>query len=210
MHQHTLRQRRRVGPGVAFLAALVALIVATPVTKAAPVADPPPEVVAAFTQRVQPLVLNRCAAGACHGGERSPGPRFQRGPAGRSPDQAQTRANLHAFLDMLGRDHDPRPLAAMLAAGHPSHEPRPSRRAAPLSTAERLTLDRWLAQVRDAGKGKAIVDPGVVPVSAEHPEPVPPPNRFREMLDAAAHPPAFPPPQEPRGLIFKNDVPPEE
>jgi hypothetical protein len=170
-------------------------------------ADLPPEVVASFTHRVQPLVLNRCAAGACHGGPESPAPRFRRAALGAQPDRQHTRANLAAFLDAVGPDRDPRPLAALLAAGHPRQGGGSSRRASPLTTPERVTVDRWLAEVRAAERLATPADPGVVPVTAEMEidEPAPP-NRFRALLDAAANPPALPPPEEPKGVIFKPDV----
>jgi hypothetical protein len=173
--------------------------------------EPPREIVASFTQRVQPLLLNHCAAGACHGGGRSPPPRLERGPGDRAPDHTVTRANLAAFLAAVGPDRDQRALTAMLAAGHPTKVRPRSRRAAPLSPSERLTLDRWLTQVRAAELAAAHADPGVVQASAEMTEPATAqPNRFRAMLDAAANPPALPPPQEPQGVIFKNDEPPAE
>lgn len=173
-------------------------------------ADPPPEVVAAFTQRVQPLLLNRCATGACHGGAESPAPRLRRGTGSAQPDRSHTRDNLAAFLDAVGPARDPRPLAALLAAGHPADVVPPTRRAAPLSTPERATLDRWLAQVR-AAERSAVADAGVVPVNAEIAAPAQPrPNRLRALLDSAANPPNLPPPPEPQGVIFKNDVPPGE
>ena len=180
---------------------------------AAPAAggEPPREVVGSFTQRVQPLLLNHCAAGACHGGSDSPAPRFERGPATQPPDRVATRANLAAFLAAVGPDRDPRALAAMLAAGHPTKTGPRSRRAEPLTPAERITLDRWLAQVRAAEHAAPHADPGVVTASAEVSEPAAPQsNRFRALLDAAANPPALPPPEEPKGVIFKNDEPPAE
>ena len=197
------RQHRRPLP---WIAALVAALGST-----APAADPSPAVVASFTQRVQPLVLNRCATGACHGGPESPAPRFRRAPGNAPPDRTHTRANLAAFLEAIGPERDARPLAALLAAGHPAAGGAGPRRAAPLTTPERATLDRWLAEVRAAEGATAAADPGVVPVSAEtEVSAPPPPNRFRELLDAAAHPPELPPPQEPPGVIFKNDAPPAE
>lgn len=186
------------------------------VAAAAPAAaadlDPslPPAVVAAFTQRVQPLLINHCGAGGCHGGPEAPAPKLQRGAGNRQPDRSHTRANLAAFLKAVGPVRDAKPLAALLADGHPKAGPRP-RQAAPLTTSERVTLDRWLAEVREAERRVAHVDSGVVPASAEMPEPVPQaPNRFRALLDAAANPPELPPPEEPKGVIFKNDVPPED
>jgi len=169
-------------------------------------ADLPPAVVSGFTRQVQPLVLNRCAAGACHGGDESPAPRFRRGVGGRHPDRLHTLVNLEALLEAVGPDRDPRALAAILAARHPQSVTAGSRRAAALTTHERMSLDRWLADVRAAEKAMAPAEAGVVPAAAEIEEPeAPRPNRFRAMLDAAAHPPALPPPEEPRGIIFKND-----
>lgn len=176
-----------------------------------PAADLPPAVLAEFSRRVQPLVLNRCAAGACHGGAESPAPRFHRATGGRRPDRPHTLANLEALLEAVGPARDPRTLAALLAEGHPESVKAGSRRAAPLTTPERMSLDRWFADVREAEKAAAAAESGVVPVSAETEEPVAPrPNRFRAMLDAAANPPALPPPEEPRGIIFKNDQPPDD
>jgi len=175
----------------------------------APAADLPPEVISAFTRRVQPLVINRCAAGACHGGADSPAPRFRRAAGGGQPDRLHTLANLQALLEAVGPERDPRTLAALLAAGHPRSHGTSRRRASPLTTPERVSLDRWLADVRAAETAAAAAKSGVVPVSAEIEATVAsPPNRFRAMLDASANPPALPPPEAPRGLIFKNDEPP--
>jgi hypothetical protein len=56
--------------------------------------DVPPEVVAKFTRQVQPLLVNRCAAGACHGGPAGHEPRFERGPASARPDRLDTLTNM--------------------------------------------------------------------------------------------------------------------
>ena len=114
--------RRSPTVRVALLAALAAT--------AASAADLPPAVVASFTRRVQPLVLNRCAAGACHGGPDAPEPQFRRAIGDGQPDRLHTLANLRAFLDAVGPDRDPRSLAALLAAGHPGAETAAPRRAA--------------------------------------------------------------------------------
>ncbi|MFM9023830.1 MAG: hypothetical protein ACKON7_00560 [Planctomycetaceae bacterium] len=190
--------------------ALLALVVAL-APAAASAADLPPPVVASFARRVQPLVLNRCAAGACHGGPESPEPRFHRAVGGGQPARPHTLANLEALLDAIGPDPDARSLAAMLAEGHPQTRGAKARRAAPLTTPERISLDRWLAEVRAVEAAAPPADPGDVPASAELAAPPDPrPNRFRALLDAAANPPPLPPPEEPRGVIFKNDAPPEE
>lgn len=166
----------------------------------------PPQVLADFTRRVQPLVLNRCAAGACHGGPQSPEPRFIRPDARSGIDRRNTQANLHAFLSAVGGDLDSGGLARLLADGHPAAPASSRLVAAPLSPQERITLDRWLQDVRLAER--RIADPNVR--QAAHTAPTdPPPNRFRRLLESAADPPRFPPPEEPRGVIFPPDAPAE-
>jgi hypothetical protein len=186
------------------MAIAVALVAAPAVA-----ADLPPPAVAAFTRGVQPLLLNRCAAGACHGGAEA-APRFLRPPGGGGPDNGTTHANLRAFLTAVGPDRDPRRLVSLLAVRHPANETARRFAATPLSARERITIETWLAAVRDAERTHRF-DPAVVPVNAELPVPAPqPPNRFRALLDADANPPALPPPDQPKGVIFKNDDSPAE
>jgi hypothetical protein len=167
--------------------------------------DLPPEVVADFTRRVQPLVVNRCAAGACHGGKESPEPRFiRRDPRG-GMDRRGTLANMQAFLVAIGPERDAGTLAMLLASRHPTSAKLPSLVAPPLSTQERATLDGWLASVK--AHEHVVVDPAVQQVGAVEEQQ---PNRFKALLDSAANPPQLPPPQEPQGVIFPKDVPPEE
>jgi len=177
-----------------------------PVQPAATAASLPPDVVADFTRRVQPLVLNRCAAGACHGGPDCPEPRFIRPDARGGIDRRSTQANLQALLTAIGPDRTGTKLAALLAAGHPAQPASPRLVAAPLSPQERINLERWLGGVRLA-EPRTIRDPGVQQASAT--EPAPPPNRFKAMLEAAANPQQFPEPEEPKGVIFPKDVSPE-
>jgi hypothetical protein len=164
--------------------------------------DVPPEVVAKFTRQVQPLLVNRCAAGACHGGPAGHEPRFERGPASARPDRLDTLANMHTFLDTVGSDRDPRALVKLLSVKHPAKTTKSRLTAAPLTASERLTIESWLAAVKLAESGRH--DPAVRQVSAEAPVPSPR-NPFRDLLDTAANPPALEEPKEPGGSIFKND-----
>lgn len=181
---------------------------AAPVITAPPVPlDLPPHVVADFTRRVQPLVLNRCASGACHGSPTGPAPRFIRSDPRGGIDHRSTQANLRAFLVAVGPEGDATKLAALLAAGHPAKPASPRLVAAPLSPQERISLERWLAGVRQAGRGP-IVDSALQQATANAPVAAPPaPNRFKALLDTAANPPEFPPPEEPKGVIFPKDAP---
>jgi len=170
------------------------------------VAELPPPLVAKFTRHVQPLLLNKCAAGACHGGPAAAAPRLQRGFGGGSLDRTTTLANLESFLEAIGPNREPQQLVAALAVRHPATAAKGAIVAAPLSARERLTLEQWLAAVR-ASEPPRRFDPAVTPVAATVDEPITAkPNRFRDLLDTAANPPQLPPPQEPQGLIFKPDT----
>ncbi|MFM7183963.1 MAG: hypothetical protein ACKO4Z_04225 [Planctomycetota bacterium] len=164
-------------------------------------ADLPPELVGQFTRQVQPLLVNRCAAGACHGGPAGHEPRFERGPASTRPDRVDTLANIATFLETVGPDRDPATLVRMLAATHPTDAGRSRRVAAPLTAHERRTLESWLAQVRMA-ETRPRPDARVRQASATAPAE---PNRFRAMLEAEANPAPLEPPRDPPGVIFKRD-----
>ena len=183
----------------------IALAILTAITSLAPAlaSDLPPDVMARFTRQVQPLLVNRCAAGACHGGPEGHEPRFERGPASARPDRADTLANLKTLLDTVGANRDPQRLVTLLSGRHPTEPAKSRLAAAPLTATERVTIETWLAAVRTAEAGHRR-DRTVRQVSAESPA-SPPRNPFRDLLDTAANPPAFEEPMQPQGVIFKND-----
>lgn len=166
-------------------------------------ADLPPELVSRFTRQVQPLIVNRCAAGACHGGPAGHEPRFERGPASARPDRTHTLANIHTFLDTVGVERDPQRLVTLLAGTHPATPARGGYSAAPLTASERVTIESWLAAVRQAETGHRI-DPAVRQASAQVAA-TPNRNRYRDLLENAANPPVFEEPSQPQGVIFEND-----
>jgi hypothetical protein len=178
-----------------------ALLIALSCVAAAPAADLPPELVGRFTRQVQPLLMNRCAAGACHGGPAGHEPKFERGSVSTRPDRVHTLANIDTFLQTIGADRDPSRIVRLLSTTHPATTVRSRLAATPLTVSERRTIESWLADVRVA-EGGFHRDPAVQQASATAP---PGPNRFRDMLDAAANPPPLAPPQEPPGVIFPND-----
>jgi hypothetical protein len=167
--------------------------------------DLPPELVARFTRQVQPLILNRCAAGACHGGPAAHAPRFTRGETTGAGDRQATLANIDTLLDTLGPDRDARPLLFLLASRHPAAAKPHAPTADALAPRQRAALENWLAAVRATERRR---DPAVMPASAS--VAVPAPNPFRKLLDDAANPPPLPPPQEPQGVIFPRDEPPPD
>ncbi|MFM8415832.1 MAG: hypothetical protein ACKOCX_14065 [Planctomycetota bacterium] len=209
--------RRRLiaaSPALLLVATLQAVAVEIlPATPARPMPAPepvataanlPPEVVADFTRRVQPLVLNRCAAGACHGSPDSPAPRFIRPDVRGGIDRRSTQANLQALLVAVGPDRSAAQLAALLAAGHPAKPAKPRLVAAPLTPQERVNLERWLGGVQLAER-RVGGDPAVRQAAATKPVAATP-NRFKALLDTEANPPIFPEPEEPKGVIFPKDV----
>jgi hypothetical protein len=165
--------------------------------------DLPPDVVGDFTRKVQPLIVNKCAAGACHGGATAHAPTFNRGPASGGLDRSHTLANMAVLLDTIGTDRDPQLLIRLLASKHPATPSKSGLAAAPLSTRERITLETWLAAVRSAENSRRF-DPAVQQATAMI-DAAPKSNRFRDLLEAAAMPQDLPPPQEPQGVIFKKD-----
>lgn len=190
-------------PSRGLVATTPALMLAAITCGAAAASDLPPELVGRFTRQVQPLLVNRCAAGACHGGPAGHEPRFERGPVSARPDRGHTLANIDTFLRTVGDDRDPAALVRLLAATHPAKPGRSRLAAAPLTVSERRTIETWLADVRLA-EGHVHRDPAVQQASATAAEPAAP-NRLRALLDSAANPPHFEPPRQPPGVIFRND-----
>ena len=168
-----------------------------------PAADLPPHLMARFTKHVQPLILNKCAAGACHGGPTAHAPHFNRGDVSGRIDRGVTLANVETLFRSIGKEGNATPFLTAISARHPASSPGRSLTMAPLTTAERATLEQWLTAAtgrRDLEASRQKT-PGATPQASAAPLP----NRFRAMLDAAANPAPLPPPQEPQGIILGKD-----
>jgi len=63
----------------------------------------PPGSVETFTGSVQPLLLNSCTSGGCHGSPSGSGYRLMRGRPGRPLSRRVTQRNLHATLEWIDR-----------------------------------------------------------------------------------------------------------
>jgi len=172
--------------------------------------DLPPQLMTRFTRQVQPLILNKCAAGACHGGPTAHSPTFNRGDVRGQIDRSVTLANIETLLAALGPTGSPAALLATISARHPASAGTSSLVMTPLTTTERATLEQWLKAAANRPEAIAARPPAAVPSTAlsgaQRATPAQPPvNRFRAMLDAAANPPTLPPPQSPQGLILGKD-----
>lgn len=189
------------------------LMLGCPFGLAVHAADLPPAAVADFTRKVQPLILNKCAAGACHGGPTAHEPRFRRADVRGSFSRSDTLANIDAFLQLLGEEHEAKPLIDLLSVRHPaSSGSKPTSRTltmAPLTPRERMTLESWIFSY---GGGPSTPDPEATLARAAPSTPAAPakPNRFQAMLDSAANPAPLPAPQEPQGVILGKDQPSNE
>ncbi|MBN2475711.1 MAG: hypothetical protein JXB62_13950 [Pirellulales bacterium] len=105
----------------------------------------PPGSVEEFTQTIQPLLVNHCAAAACHGPGTTAEYKLLRMPVGHPPSRLLTQRNLHATLQWIDRD---RPAANRLleAALHPHGTSK-----APIFTSQQTDqyrrIAQWVAQV---------------------------------------------------------------
>lgn len=179
----------------------IAVIGSTP--SLLPAADLPPQLMARFTKHVQPLVLNKCAAGACHGGPTAHAPHFNRGDISGRIDRGVTLANVETLFRAIGKEGNAAPFLSTISARHPASSTSTSLTMTPLTTAERATLEQWLNAA--TGQRDLQASRPTAPNTAAQASAIPTTNRFRAMLDAAANPPQLPPPQEPQGIILGKD-----
>jgi len=158
---------------------------------------------ARFTKHVQPLILNKCAAGACHGGPLAHAPHFNRGDVSGRIDRGVTLANVETIFRSIGKEGNATPFLTTISARHPASSTGSSLTMAPLTTAERATLEQWL--IAATGRRDLEASRPKTPGTSTQASAIPTPNRFRAMLDAAANPPVLPPPQEAQGIILGKD-----
>lgn len=105
--------------------------------------------VQSFTKNIQPLLVNGCAASACHGPSAKNDFRLMRTPRGKLPPRRVTQRNLHAVMQWINYD-EPAASRLLLAAIEP-HGPQKSavlrREGIPYRN-----LAAWLSYVSQAGK----------------------------------------------------------
>lgn len=79
----------------------------------------PADTVEQFTTTIQPLLLNRCSNGACHGPHSEPAFRLTRPRPGRELERPFTQRNLHATLVTIDRNRPlDSPLVKVLTKPH--------------------------------------------------------------------------------------------
>jgi len=199
-----------------------------------PLADPPG--LASFTRAIQPLLLNRCAAGACHGSPEAAHLQLTRGPTRGRADRLTTLRNLQQVSDAVAHRGGDQSFLQTVLRQHPPAM-LPGRPAAGLLTVhERQLLATWLAAfMPPASDGPAdsvqeADSQRVTPAAFDQParrsllQPLPTgpmgpgptaanassterPNRFRQLLEQAANPPQLPPPRVTKPLQLERVLP---
>lgn len=102
----------------------------------------------AFVRDVQPLVLNSCATGRCHGGGSQNGLRLLRQVSGRVNTRRATSRNLEALLEQIDREAPAS--SRLLTTLSPGHGGRAGQAVTP---AQLELLAAWVALVADKPRG---------------------------------------------------------
>ena len=173
--------------------------------------------VGSFTSSIQPLLLNRCAAGKCHGVNTADTdtavPQFRRQSIRGTISREMTLANIEALTATVLPDFDSRRLLG------PASSPHGGGSLPPLSPPQLQRLAIWLqaALQQQATWGRVEQASFETPVPAARQAVTPAAgmaaaaaattNRFQKMLDDAANPQPLPPPQQPPGIIPLDDLP---
>jgi hypothetical protein len=189
----------------------MAVVVAIAYPSAA--ADLHPALMARFTRQVQPLLLNKCAAGACHGGPAGHTPHLLRGDPAGQVDRTVTLANLETLLAAVESGGGLPAFLKTISSRHPASATAAHRGMTPLTTVERTMLERWLgAAIGPHAPAPALAAPESAAPRSKTPAPAGapasaglPPNRFRAMLEAAANPAPLPEPEPARGIILGSE-----
>lgn len=130
-------------PAVDPRAAVLPKAVAAISTDAA--ASAPPQSVLEFTQTVQPILLNRCAAAACHSNRVNNGFQLIRPLQGRSLAREFTLRNLNSILNQMTQAE-----AGQTEFEARLHTPHGGIDKAPIESAEQIeAINRWIARLND-------------------------------------------------------------
>jgi hypothetical protein len=145
---------------------------------------------AAFTRKIQPILVNRCGNAGCHGGDVDNGFKLLHVRAGSGSHRVRVEKNLAAVLAQIDPDQPDRsPLVALPVGLHGSGS-RPVFDG--LGGTQNLAdLRQWVRDVAvDLGgdPSKRVVSPAVLASNAEQPEP----QRFTLIRGSADEPPADP------------------
>lgn len=139
-------------------------------------------VMESFVTSVQPLLLNQCASGACHGARSPQAWKVVRVSSGRARSRRLTLRNLEACLQMIDRES---PQASLLlsraATAHGDTTTVEAGRevaGAPLRESQYQLLVEWVltAAKSDRRQPASVADRRIAPAVEAAPRPLPPPG----------------------------------
>jgi hypothetical protein len=113
-----------------------------------------PETLRSFTQRLQPVLINSCGTGACHGGGKGTGFELQRPPSISLVQPNLTRHNLVQTLRLIDKDDSPNSALlrkALEAHGGATRPPLTGKDAPAYQT-----LEAWVMTVAPANAGQPL------------------------------------------------------
>lgn len=178
-----------------------------------------PAVIGSFTRAIQPLLLNRCAAGACHGGSQGAAPQLLRGPIHGKANQQTTLRNLESITKSVQNKSNDRMFLSKILNHHDKRTNASVPKKELLTAHEQELFVTWLTtlpqnehpQLRSAAPSPQSQK--VNPAGFELPQPPPASwgqhNRFKILLEQAKNPPQFPPPRVTPGLRLEKMLPEE-
>ncbi len=178
-----------------------------------------PAVIGSFTRAIQPLLLNRCAAGACHGGSQGAAPQLLRGPIHGRANQRTTLKNLESITTSVQDKSNDRMFLSKILNHHDKRTKASVPKKELLTAHEQELFVTWLTalhqnehpQLRSAAPSPQ--SQRVNPASFELPQPPPASlgqhNRFKILLEQAKNPPQLPPPRVTHGLRLEKILPEE-
>ena len=175
-----------------------------------------PAILGSFTRVIQPLVLNRCATGACHGGSQGAEPKLLRAPIQGQANQRTTLTNLHSITVSVQHKSSDRTFLSKIL-NHHGKKKKQSATKDLLTVHEQELFITWLtlfSQNEQQQSQQAIPLPqsqGLKQASFEQPQQRQPmthqQNRFRVLLEQAKNPPQLPPPRPTPGLRLEEMLP---
>lgn len=123
----------------------------------------PPPTVEKFTTQLQPLLLNRCGANACHGPTADSQFRLLRPSWGKTMTQRFTERNLHATLQQVNRQSPE--ASPLLTAANGPHGPLGTAVFSEREQPQRSLLATWVAQL---GQPETAATPRTISPAQSH------------------------------------------
>ena len=132
----------------------------------------PHGVVETFTQSVQPVLMNHCATGGCHGPQSETGLRLFRVPSGKQASRRITQRNLYSVLPYVDRDNPA--ISRLLTAANGPHGTAKQAIFSDHQASQYQRMADWASQL--AGQSTPDSPPTLAPAMPFEPAGPPPPR----------------------------------